>query len=79
MTCALPQICHLYSSKSGSRRVFAAAGVATPPGEFDVYSLQQLHEVLSRLICENPDVTKWLFKIDSGFDGRCIAYLDIDK
>lgn len=73
------QICHLYSSKSGSKRVFLAAGASLPPGEYDVYSLQQLHESLARLICEQPYVRKWLFKTDTGFGGRGIAYLDVDK
>ena len=74
-----PEICHLYSSKSGSRRVFAAAGVSAPPGEHDVYSAQQLHESLARLICDQPHVRRWLLKADVGFQGRYIAYLDVDK
>ncbi|XP_039268071.2 IQ domain-containing protein H-like [Styela clava] len=72
-----PEICHLYSSKSGARRVFAAADALVPPGEHDVYSLQQLHESLSRLICENPYIQRWLLKIDAGFEGRGIAYIDV--
>uniref|UniRef100_F6WN68 IQCH-like ATP-grasp domain-containing protein n=1 Tax=Ciona intestinalis TaxID=7719 RepID=F6WN68_CIOIN len=74
-----PEICHLYSSKSGGRRVFAAADATAPPGDHDVYSAQQLHESMARLICENPYVTKWLMKIDSGFDGRSIAYIEVNK
>ncbi|XP_076802306.1 IQ domain-containing protein H-like isoform X2 [Clavelina lepadiformis] len=74
-----PEICHLYSSKSGSRRVFAAAGVSAPPGEHDVYSAQQLHESLARLICDQPHVRRWLLKADVGFQGRYIAYLNVDK
>nr|CAB3256677.1 IQ domain-containing protein H-like [Phallusia mammillata] len=74
-----PEICHLYSSKSGSRRVFAAAGVTAPPGEHDVYSAQQLHESLAQLVCEYPHVKRWLLKVDAGFDGRCIAFIDVEK
>uniref|UniRef100_H2YZS1 IQCH-like ATP-grasp domain-containing protein n=1 Tax=Ciona savignyi TaxID=51511 RepID=H2YZS1_CIOSA len=40
---------------------------------------QQLHETMARLICENPTITKWLMKIDAGFDGRSIAYIDVNK
>uniref|UniRef100_H2YZR9 IQCH-like ATP-grasp domain-containing protein n=1 Tax=Ciona savignyi TaxID=51511 RepID=H2YZR9_CIOSA len=74
-----PEISHLYSSKSGARRVFAAAEATTPPGDHDIYSAQQLHETMARLICENPTITKWLMKIDAGFDGRSIAYIDVNK
>jgi len=72
-----PEICHLYSSKSGGQRVFAAAGVSTAPGEHDVYTPQQLHENMSRLICEYPYVKRWLMKLDGTFNGRGIAYVDV--
>lgn len=74
-----PDICHLYSSKSGTRRIFAAAGVPAPPGEHDVYTAQQLNEYLARLICDNPTVTRWLLKMDVGFHGRGTAYIDVEK
>ena len=74
-----PDICHLYSSKSGSRRVFSAADVPAPPGDHDIYTAQQLHETLARLICDHPTVTRWLLKMDISFHGRAIAYIDIDK
>ena len=40
--CPEPDTAFLYSSKSGSKRIFADAAVTTPPGEFDVYSLPQV-------------------------------------
>ncbi|XP_031139132.1 IQ motif-containing protein H isoform X2 [Sander lucioperca] len=56
-----PAIAQLYSTKSGGRRIFAGAEVDVPPGQGDIYSLNQ----------------RWLFKMDSEHDGRGTAYCDI--
>lgn len=37
-----PAVAQLYSSKSGSKRIFASAGVPTPPGEWDIHSREQV-------------------------------------
>ena len=37
-----PDVASLYSSKSGSKRIFLSAKVDIPPGQFDIYSLPQV-------------------------------------
>ncbi|NXJ82383.1 IQCH protein, partial [Trogon melanurus] len=66
-----PEVAHLYGTKSGSKRIFARACVPTPPGESDIVSNKQLLSALSRLIVDNLEVRRWLFKAndESGGDG----------
>uniref|UniRef100_A0A8D3AU33 IQ motif containing H n=1 Tax=Scophthalmus maximus TaxID=52904 RepID=A0A8D3AU33_SCOMX len=72
-----PAVAQLYSTKSGGRRIFTGAEVDVPPGQADIYSLNQLHETLAELLTQNFDVQRWLFKIDSEHSGRGTAYCDI--
>nr|XP_055030438.1 IQ motif-containing protein H isoform X1 [Misgurnus anguillicaudatus] len=72
-----PAVVHLYGTKSGGRRIFSSAGVNTPPGKWDIYTLEQLYEGLAQLMTEHMEVQRWLFKIDSEMGGQGTAYCDV--
>ncbi|NWV41722.1 IQCH protein, partial [Grantiella picta] len=72
-----PAVAQLYSTKSGSRRMFASAGVPTPPGEGNIHSREQLLRALSQLIVDNVEVQRWLFKVDGERGGDGTAYCDV--
>uniref|UniRef100_A0A3Q2WYZ6 IQ motif containing H n=1 Tax=Haplochromis burtoni TaxID=8153 RepID=A0A3Q2WYZ6_HAPBU len=71
-----PAIAQHYSTKSGGRRIFVGAEIDVPPGQGDIYSLNQLHETLAELMTQNTDVQRWLFKIDSEDGSHGTAYCD---
>jgi hypothetical protein len=72
-----PQTAATFGSKSGAKRVFAAAQVNTPPGIHDLYDDNAVCQALSTLICAHLDVPRWIFKLDDEFGGRGHAHLDV--
>lgn len=69
----------LYSTKSGSRRIFAAANMPTGPGAYDLYDEQEFFNTLTSLTLGNTDVHTWVFKIDDEFGGRGHAKLEVGR
>ncbi|NXX95003.1 IQCH protein, partial [Centropus bengalensis] len=74
---SVPEVAQLYSTKSGSKRIFAGAGVPTPPGASDIHTEEQLIHVLSQLILDNMEVWRWLFKANNEPRGHGTAYCDV--
>ncbi|XP_077041830.1 IQ domain-containing protein H isoform X4 [Agelaius phoeniceus] len=72
-----PAVAQLYSTKSGSKRIFASAGVPVPPGEWDIHSREQLLRALSQLVLDHPEVQRWLLKVDGERAGDGTAFCDV--
>ncbi|MEQ2183979.1 hypothetical protein GOODEAATRI_003409 [Goodea atripinnis] len=72
-----PAVSQLHSTKSGGRRIFSVAGVDVPPGQGDVYSLDQLYETLAELMTLNIHMQRWLFKINLQRGGCDTAFCDV--
>lgn len=60
-----PAVAQLYSTKSGAKRIFAAAGVGVPAGEFDVYSLGQVRRRFYILCARNSSPFRCYYLLET--------------
>jgi len=64
-----PELAHL-GTKSGSRKVFRAAGVALPAGSEDLRDQDDVEEALVELRRRRPGLRKAVVKLDDSFSGE---------
>lgn len=76
--CGQPSKQHLYSTKSGAKKIFQLADVPSPICQVDIYDETEFVHSLAQLIAKNLYVSTWIFKIDDEFNGRGHAYLNVD-
>ena len=73
---ASPEVLN-WGSKSGSRRIFAEAGIAHPDGSYTVRNVDDLVEELWQLWHRQPDLKRIVVKLNEGFSGEGNAILDL--
>ncbi|MEO1690561.1 MAG: peptide ligase PGM1-related protein [Cyanobacteria bacterium J06631_6] len=66
-----------WGSKSGSRRIFAEAGIAHPDGSYTVRNVEDLLEELWQLWQRQPGLQRIVVKLNEGFSGEGNALLDL--
>lgn len=71
-----PDVAHLFGTKSGNKRIFAAAQVPTPVGAHDIFDKNDLYSFFAKLIVDQLDCQRWCIKIDCEMGGRGTAYFD---
>jgi hypothetical protein len=76
MYAADPRHAHL-GTKSGSRELFAAAGVARPLGIEHVHGVASAVEAIARLRLTKPGIAELVMKLDQGVSGDGNAIIDL--
>lgn len=59
--------------------MFSKCKIPTSPGASEIYDEIELFNTLTVLIVKNRNIRIWVFKIDSSFEGRGIATINIDN
>jgi hypothetical protein len=67
-----------FGTKSGSRRLFRAAGVPLPDGFEDLADMDDVAQALAALKARNPGLAKAVVKLDEGFSGEGNAIFRFD-
>ncbi len=71
-----PSLLHL-GSKSGSRKVFRAAGIDMPFGFEDLADAEDVAAALTEMKAKNPGLRRAVIKLNDGFSGEGNAMFDL--
>ena len=71
-----PELLH-WGTKSGSREIFAEAGIPYPDGSELQYDAHSLAKVTVALWTRHPDLQRVVIKLNEGFSGEGNALLDL--
>ncbi|MEO1593501.1 MAG: peptide ligase PGM1-related protein [Cyanobacteria bacterium J06632_22] len=71
-----PELLH-WGTKSGSREIFAEAGIPHPDGSALQYDAHSLAQVTVALWARQPDLQRIVIKLNEGFSGEGNALLDL--
>lgn len=66
-----------WGTKSGSRQIFAEAGIPHPAGSPEVWSGEDLAEAAAELWERQPELQRIVVKLNEGFSGEGNALLDL--
>lgn len=66
-----------WGSKSGSREIFAEAGIDHPDGSFGVHTVEGLIDLAADLWQRHPGLKRMVIKLNEGFSGEGNAILDL--
>ena len=73
---ASPEVLY-WGSKSGSRKIFAEAGIPHPDGSYTVKNVADLLQELLNLWQRQPQLKRIVVKLNEGFSGEGNAILDL--
>ena len=68
-----------FGTKSGSRRIFAEAGVSHPLGIEGLQSIDDLAAAIAELRARKPSLREVVVKLDEGVSGEGNASVDLDR
>lgn len=71
-----PDVASMFGSKSGSKRIFAAAEVPMPIGAHGIFDESDFYLYFAKLIVDQLECQRWCIKLDHESGGRGTAYFD---
>jgi hypothetical protein len=74
-----PLTTKVFSTKSGAKKLFNELQIPTPIGTCNIRSNADFYGQLTKLIADNLFINTWIFKMDTEYNGRGHASLQVDQ